>query len=74
MWKNWPSQPTQTQPWQQGWRGQSYGGTQPTTPLHTPPSYCPMTPNMQQLLPGFTPPALPPIPPVPQQYQNPNPP
>ena len=31
-----------------------------------------MPPNMQQLLPGFTPPALPPIPPVPQQYQNPN--
>ena len=29
---------------------------------------------MQQLLPGFTPPALPPIPLVPQQYQNPNPP
>ena len=66
MWKNWPPHPTQTQPWKQGWQGQAYGRAQPTNPLHTPPSYPQYPPNMQQLLPSFTPPTLPPIPLVPQ--------
>ena len=53
MWKHWPSHPTQHQPWKQG-----YGGVQPTTSSHIP-TYSPYPPNIQQLLPGFTPSSLP---------------
>jgi hypothetical protein len=71
-WPNWPSQNAPAQPWYQGWRNPNFGNNQQQHAVPVPQNpYTQYPPNMQQLLPGFTPPPLPPIPQNPQQPQNP---
>jgi len=71
-WPNWPSQNASAQPWYQGWRYPNFGNKEHQHVVPVPQNpYMQYPPNMQQLLPGFTPPPLPPIPQNPQQPQNP---
>jgi hypothetical protein len=72
-WPNWPPQNVSTpQPWD--WRGHNYGSNQqPAVPMPPNPN-TQYPPNMQQLLPGFIPPPLPPIPQNSQQFRTHNPP
>jgi hypothetical protein len=71
-WPNWPSQNAPAQPWYQGWRNPNFGSNQQQHAVPMPQNpYTQYPPNMQQLLPGFTPPPLPPIQQTPQQPQNP---
>lgn len=69
----WSPQQPQIQPWQQGWRGTTYGNV--TFQPKTFPTYPQYPSNISQLLPGFNSPALPPPPQLQQQLtlpMNPN--